>query len=69
MEIVMLLNKINLRLDKLESLLTNQQHLNNSEEALLLIDDVVKFWSVLEEDQKDFLDCARYAVEKQIEWK
>jgi hypothetical protein len=66
---IMLLNKINSRLDQLEVLLNSQGHLNNSEEAILLIDSVAKFWSILEEDQKDFLDCARYAVEKQIEWK
>ena len=31
--------------------------------------DIAKFWSVLSEEQRDFIHCVRHAVETQIEWK
>ena len=58
-----------MRLDELQELLDNQIHLKDPERVSDCIDSISKFWSVLEEDQKDYIQCATYAVEKQIEWK
>jgi hypothetical protein len=65
----MIKEKINERLNKLEQMMNNQEHLSSPESVLDCVDSIAKFWSVLQEDEKDYIDCARYAVEKQIEWK
>jgi hypothetical protein len=65
----LLKQKINDRLDALQLHLDAREHFTNPEHVLECIENITKFWSILEEDQKDFLDCSRYAVEKQIEWK
>lgn len=65
----LLLEKINTRLDELQLLLDNQTHLSDFEKVIECIESVSKFWSVLDDEQKDFIDCARYAIDKQIEWK
>ncbi len=62
-------NKINNRLDNLEQLMGNQKHLSNPELVLECIDSVTKFWSVLSDEDKDYIECANFALEKKLEWK
>ena len=60
--------KIEARLDALEESLQRQDHLADPVTALELIGSISKFYSVLTEEQKDFIQCARWAVSEQKWW-
>jgi murein L,D-transpeptidase YafK len=61
--------KIEERLNELEDLLDNNIHLEDREMVEQLIQSISKFWSVLEEGDRDYLEAARYACEFQKVWK
>jgi hypothetical protein len=53
------------RLNLLESMLTSQEHITNPDDVLEAIASVSKFYSVLTEEQREFIQAARFAVEEQ----
>ena len=53
------------RFNQLEILLKEGKYAETS----LLIPNITKFTPILTEEQRDFLNSARYAVNKNIEWK
>ena len=64
-------DKIFTRLNQLEVNLQNGKHLGSAEEiidVLTLIDSVSKFWRILNDDERDLLNAARYALEEQKAW-
>ena len=61
--------KIEARLDALEESLQRQDHLADPVTALELIGSISKFYSVLTEEQKDFIQCARWAISEKKEWR
>lgn len=42
---------------------------NKYTEAENLIPEISKFWSILSEEDRDFIHGCRYAIEMKIEWK
>lgn len=65
----MLREKIEQRLIALTHWMDSGYHLKNPEEVDALIDSISKFWSVLNEDDKEYIQAARYAIENQQDWK
>ena len=61
--------RIEERLILLESMLTSQRHITNPDDVLETIVAVSKFYSVLTEEQRDYIQVARWAIEEQKEWK
>jgi len=61
--------KIENRLKELELLMDNNIHLEDQEQVLQLIQSISKFWNILEEGDRDYLEAARYACEWQKIWK
>lgn len=67
--------KITSRLDQLEADLKSGKHLldHASEDEMLevykLTESISKFWRVLTDDEKDFIQAARIAILEQHEWK
>lgn len=63
--------KIEHRLDKLEAFFKANKHLDEStnSEASILIFSVSKFWSRLNDEQRDFIHGVRYMLEERSEWK
>ena len=61
--------KINLRLDELEDMMNNNQHLTEPELVSEKADSIGKFWSVLSEEDKDYVDGVRWAIEEKVVWK
>ena len=57
------------RLDELQDLLDNNIHLEDRELVEQLIQSVSKFWSILEEGDREYIEAARYACEFQKVWK
>ena len=61
--------KIEERLDDLEHHMDNNIHLEDRELVEQLIQSISKFWSVLEEGDREYIEAARYACEFQKIWK
>jgi len=64
--------KIEERLSSLEDALKNNKHIEGQEslaEIHTLIAQVAKFWSILNGEQRDFINAARFATEDQLKWK
>lgn len=61
--------KIQQRLDKLEEMMDNGSHLHASDKVSEQIESISKFWSVLDDSEKEYIQCARHALENQKEWK
>jgi len=65
----MLREKLNSRLDNLEQLMGAQKHLSSPSIVIESIDSITKFWSILSDEEKDFLEGVRFALSKKLEWK
>ena len=63
-----LYDKIDDRMDQLQDMMESQEHIKNPYKVLNHIASVSKFWSVLSEEDKDYIESARYATEGNMEW-
>lgn len=61
-------DKINERMDVLQSMMEDNVHLDSPEIVEQHIRTVSKFWSVLSDEDKDYIHGARYAIEEKVEW-
>jgi hypothetical protein len=57
--------RIQHRLDQLETCMKE----NKRDEAAALVPDISKFWSVLSQQDKEFIQCVRIALDEGIDWK
>ena len=57
--------RIQHRLDRLETFMKE----NKRDEATLLEPEISKFWSILSDEDKDFIQSVRIALEDDIDWK
>lgn len=64
-----LMEKIELRMQKLEGQMKSQTHISDPEAVAETIMSITKFWSVMNEEDQDYVECARYALEDGREWK
>ena len=65
----MVQKKINERMDILQNWMENNYHLKRPEVVKEHIESVSKFWSVLSEEDRDYIQGCQYAIEEKIEWK
>ena len=56
------------RLDLLQKMLENNDHINNQSDTLELIASISKFWSILSEEDRDYIQAASQAVNEKIPW-
>ncbi len=61
--------KIQTRLDQLEMLMKKNYHLKNPDEVYNQTLHISKFWSVLSEEDRDFVQGCQSAIEEGWEWK
>jgi hypothetical protein len=61
-------NTINKRMDILQTWMESNYHLTRPEVVLEHIETVSKFWSALSEEDREYIQCARYAIEEKMEW-
>jgi len=61
--------KIKQRMDILQSWMEADYHLSRPEVVEEHITTVSKFWSVLSEEDKDYIHGCRYAIESKSSWK
>ena len=61
--------KIESRMIELQNWMESNHHLINKEEVYELTLNISKFWSVLSEEDREYIQAARYAIDKGIEWR
>lgn len=64
-------DKLNARMDLLQHKMESNYHLEGNEailELLNIIDSVTFAWSVLSEEDQDYIHGCQYAIEEQVEW-
>lgn len=60
--------KIVKRLDEIERMVKQQIHLTNPEKVVDLLSEVDKFFTVLTEDEKDFIGAVSFATRTKTRW-
>ena len=61
-------NTINKRMDILQEWMESNYHLSRPEVVLEHIQTISKFWSVLSEEDREYIQCAQHAIEEKMEW-
>jgi hypothetical protein len=63
--------KIKTAFDQLEEAMKAQQHLDEDkiDDVLALTERCSKFWRVLDDGHRDFLNAVRFAIEAKMQWK
>ena len=62
-------DKIQKRMDKLQRCMEHNAHLHETLYVMDLYHSVRKFWSVLSEEDRDYLQGVEYAISEMVEWK
>ena len=60
--------KINHRLDTLQSMMENNEHLEHPVKAYDLTLRISPFWAILSEEDREYVQCAQDAIEDGLEW-
>ena len=61
-------DKIKVRMDQLQEMMESNVHLERQFEVEEHIYTITKFWSVLSDEDKDYIHACRYALEYQSRW-
>ena len=61
--------KIQTRLDQIEMLMYKDYHLKNPDEVYNQTLNVSKFWSILSEEDRDFIQAVQGSIEEGWSWK
>lgn len=63
-------DKIKNNFNLLSQAMEQQQHLDENSiiEVLMLIEACSKYWRVLDDEHRDFLNAVRFAVEEEKRW-
>jgi len=64
----MLRQKIKSRLDYIQELMESNYHLEQADEVYDLTLEVSKFWSILSEEDREYIQVAQDAIENGISW-
>tara|TARA_Y100001937_G_scaffold38645_1_gene55008 strand:- start:358 stop:579 length:222 start_codon:yes stop_codon:yes gene_type:complete len=64
----MVQKKINERMDILQNWMENNYHLKRPEVVKEHIESISKFWSVLSEEDRDYIQGCQYAIEEKMQW-
>ncbi len=65
----MMREKIKERMDVLQKMMESNIHLDDAERVTRQIQTISKFWSVLSEEDRDYIQGCQYAIEEKYEWK
>lgn len=61
-------DKIKVRMDQLQEMMENNVHLEKQFKVDDHISTITKFWSVLSDEDKDYIHACRHALEYQSRW-
>ena len=60
--------KVTARIDELQRLMEANEHLTDPHKAVDLTHRISPFWSILSEEDREYVQCAQHAIEDQLEW-
>ena len=60
--------KINAKLDILQLMMEAQIHLSNPEKVVDFCNGLSIYWSVMGDEDKDYISGCRHALEEKLEW-
>ena len=60
--------RIQVRLNELAKLLETQSHIHAPELVTEKLESVSKFWSILSEEEREYVSSVRFALKEQTEW-
>jgi|TARA_R100000951_G_scaffold77199_1_gene65225 hypothetical protein len=60
--------KIKDRMDILQIMMEDNVHIDRPNIVESHIQTITKFWSAMQDEDKDYVHGARYAIEEKIEW-
>jgi len=61
--------KITLIMDQIQEMMESNYHLKDVDAVQEALDKVSLYWAHMNDEDKDYVHCAREAVEEKIEWK
>jgi len=64
----MIKERINERMNTLQAMMEGQVHVSDPARVEAQIAAISPYWAHLSDEDKDYMHCARWAVEKQEEW-
>lgn len=56
-------------MDVLQKMMENNIHIDDAQRVTRQIETVSKFWSVLSEEDRDYIQGCQYAIEEKYKWK
>lgn len=62
-------SKINQRMDELECMMNRNVHMADPNMVMRHMESITKFWSILSDEDRDYIHCARDALEEGRVWK
>jgi len=60
--------KLQLRMDELQRCMESNEHLTNPQTVIDILESVSFAWSVLSEEDREYIQCAQTALEERLEW-
>jgi hypothetical protein len=60
--------KLKLRMDEIQRCMENNIHLTKTEYVEEVVDSVNFAFHILNEEDREYIQCAQYAIEEQKEW-
>ena len=60
--------KVTARIDELQRIMEANEHLSEPQKAANLTQRISPFWSILSEEDREYIQCAQSAIEDQLEW-
>jgi hypothetical protein len=60
--------KINNFMNTLQKNMENGDHINNQYAVQEVINDVSKFWPILSEEDREYIQAAQQAIDEHISW-
>lgn len=61
--------KIDNRMDTLQEMMESNVHLKDPTKVIDVINRISPFWTIMNEEDRDYVQCAQHAVEDQAEWR
>jgi len=55
-------------LDSIEADMKSQLHLTNASSIINQMDIADSLWSIMTEDEREFIGAVRYAIDKKMKW-
>lgn len=61
-------DKIEEKMAALESMMREQIHLEDPSRVEALMSNISMYWAHMNDDDKDYVDCAKWALDEKREW-